>query len=189
MKTKVVLPGEKVAAGEEFLAGDGTYEDQGDIYASQMGELDLDLRGKVARVRGYNPPVELKVGDLVLATVEDIKPTMAILTVQTVEGIERAVTGRTEGTLHISKVSEAYTEDIREEFRSGDLVRARVLQVKPSIQLATNEDPLGVVRALCTRCRFPLVKKEQGLYCENEERYESRKVASTYDTPVNWGKS
>jgi exosome complex component CSL4 len=188
MKGKLVFPGELVAVSEEYLAGEGTYESGGDIFAAQVGELDLDSRNKVARVRGLNPPLELRVGDVVLGTVEDLKPTMAVLRVEAVEGVDRAVTGQTEGTIHISKISEKYTEDIKRELRLGDVVRARVIQVKPSLQLATNERVLGVVRGLCTRCRTPLVKRDGELYCERCERTEPRKIAGVYDTLQSWGK-
>ncbi len=188
MTGKVVFPGEMVAVSEEYIPGDGTYEHEGDIYAAQIGELDLDPQDKVARVRGFNPPLELKVGDVVLASVESIKPTMAVVQVQAVEGVERGVTGETEGTIHISKVSDSYTEDLKKALRLGDLIRASVIQVKPSLQLATSEPPLGVVRGLCTRCRSTLVKKGRSLYCERCERSEPRKVATVYDALTSWGK-
>ncbi len=180
MKAKIVYPGEMVAVSEEYLAGQGTYEADGDIYAAQIGELLLDAREKVASVKSLNPPIEQKVGDTVLATVQDIKQTMAIVHVEAVEGIERQVTGDVDGTIHISKVSEQYTEDLKKAMRIGDVVRARVVQVKPSLQLATNEASLGVVRGLCTRCRYTLIVRGRDLYCEHCERTEPRKVASVY---------
>lgn len=178
---KIVYPGEFLAASEEFLAGPGTYEAEGDIYAAQIGELDLDAKEKVASIRGLNPPVELKVGDVVLGTVETLRSTMAVVKVEAVEGNPRQVTGETEGTIHISKVSEQYTEDLKDAMRLTDVVRARVIQVQPSLQLATNEPALGVVRGLCTRDRSPMVKKGQELYCERCERVEPRKIAARYD--------
>ncbi len=177
-----------MAVSEEFIAGEGTYEDEGEVYAAQIGELDLDPRDKVARVRSYNPPLELRVGDVVLATVRDIKPTMAVVEVEAMEGVERGVTGETEGTIHISKVSEGYTEDIKRAFRLGDIIRARVIQVKPSLQLASSEPPLGVVRGLCTRCRSILAKRGRSLYCHHCERSEARKVATVYDALMSGAK-
>lgn len=188
MEKRLVYPGERVAIGEEYLPGEGTYEEDGDIYASQTGQLALDAREKVARVRSVNPPVELKEGDVVLASVENLRSTMAIVKVEGVEGVDRGVTGETEGTIHISKVSEEYTEDLKDAFRLGDVVRARVIQVDPSLQLATNEKPLGVARGLCTNCRSVMVKKGRSLYCENCERSEARKVSTVYNALTTWGK-
>lgn len=188
MSTKVVYPGERVAVAEEYIPGEGTYEANGEIYATQIGELLLDDRERVAWVRSFNPPLELRVGDVVLATVENLKPSMVIVQVQALEGKERAVTGSTEGTIHISKISEEYVEDVKREMRVGDLVRARVIQASPSLQLATNEQPLGVVHGFCTRCRWPMVKKGRQLYCDHCDRTEPRKVATVYDALLAWKK-
>ncbi len=188
MERRLVFPGEHVAMGEEYLPGEGTYEEAGDIYASQTGVLALDVREKVARVRSFNPPVELREGDIVLATVENLRSTMAIVEVHALEGVERGVSGETEGTIHISKVSEEYTEDLKDAFRLGDIVRARVIQVEPSLQLATNEKPLGVAQGLCTNCRSVMVKKGRSLYCENCERSEARKVSTVYNAMTTWAK-
>lgn len=178
---RMVLPGEEVGISEEYIPGEGTYESGGRIYSAVVGELELDRKDMVARVRGYNPPLELKPGDIVIGNVEDIRSSMVIINAAMVEGKTRSITGETEGTVHISKVSEGYTQDIKREYHVGDIVRAKVLQVKPSLQLATNARDLGVIKARCTRCRSPLVKRENELYCENCERAETRKISAEYD--------
>lgn len=177
-----VLPGEEVAISEEYIPGEGTYESAGKIYAAVVGDLELDRKDMVARVKGFNPPLELKPGDIVIGTVEDVRSSMVILDSSMVEGKARGITGETEGTIHISKVSEGYTKDIQREYRMGDIVRAKVIQAKPSLQLATNSKELGVIKAFCGRCRSPLIMRGNELYCENCDRPETRKVSSEYDT-------
>src|SRR2546428_42056 len=85
-----------------------------------------------------------------------------------------------EGTIHISNVSEEYTEDIHDMYRLGDIIRAKVIQVKPSVQLTTAEPNLGVVKALCSVCRGPLEVRGRELYCPRDERTERRKLAADY---------
>src|SRR2546426_746488 len=85
-----------------------------------------------------------------------------------------------EGTIHISNVSEEYTEDIHDMYRLGDVIRAKVIQVKPSLQLTTAERDLGVVKALCSVCRGPLELRGKDLYCPRDERTEHRKLAADY---------
>jgi exosome complex component CSL4 len=185
---KMVLPGDEVAISEEYIPGEGTYEAGGKIYSSMVGELELDKRDMVARVRGFNPPLELKQGDIVIGTVEDVKSSMVIISVVAVEGKTRAITGENEGTIHISKVSEGYTKDLSREFRVGDIVRAKILQAKPSLQLTTGSKEFGVVKAHCSVCRQPMILKGRELYCENCERSEPRKIADDYDNvKVNEG--
>lgn len=183
MTKKLVIPGEFVAVSEEYMAGDGTYDHDGKIFSVCVGELELDTKHKVARVKPLNPPVQLNVGDVVCGVVQDVKETMAMLTVATCEGKDREITGDTDASLHISKISSGYTENIKNEYRIGDIVRAVVIQTRPSLQLATDRNDLGVLRALCTRCRLPLVKKGKDLFCENCERVEARKVATDYSNP------
>lgn len=183
MAKKLVIPGEFVAVSEEYMAGEGTYDHDGKIFSAYVGELELDSVSKVARVKPFNPPVQLKVGDAVLGAVRDIKETMVVVTISGMEDKKRGITGDSEGTLHISKISDRYTEDIRKEYRKGDIIRAMVIRIEPSLQLATDRSNLGVVKALCTRCRSPLIKKGRDLFCENCERVELRKTATDYSNP------
>lgn len=183
MTKKLVIPGDCVAVSEEYMAGEGTYDQEGKIYSAYVGELDLDVKHKVARVKAFNPPVELRNGDVVIGVVRDVKETMAMITLANAEGKERAISGETEASLHVSKVSTGYTSDVKSEFRKGDILRAVVIQTKPSLQLATDRKNLGVLRALCTRCRTPLIQKGRDLYCESCERSETRKAAIDYSDP------
>src|SRR5437763_14499926 len=99
-------------------------------------------------------------------------------------GRTRHISGESEGTIHISNVSEEYTEDIHDMYRLGDIIRAKVIQVKPSVQLTTAERNLGVVKALCSTCRGPLELRGRELSCPPDERTERRKVAADYAAPT-----
>ena len=181
MEAKIVLPGDEIAVAEEFEPGEGTYERDGLVFAATPGVLILDSQNRVARVRAFNPPAELKVGDIVYGVVDDIRGMMATATIQAIHGRSRQISGEAEGTIHISNVSEDYTEDIHDKFHLGDIVRAKVIQVKPSVQLTTAEPNLGVVKAICSICREPLELRGQDLYCPRDERTERRKIAADYD--------
>lgn len=180
MERRIVIPGEEIATTEEFLAGEGTYESKGRIFSSYLGTVNLDTREKVATVEPLNPLVTLNPQDIVIARVTDVKNNMVIADVVRVEGRERNVTGETMGSLHISKISPDYTEDVRREYRIGDIIRAQVEQVRPSLQLFTGREDLGVLIALCTRCRMPMEKKDKNLYCSNCKRTELRRASPDY---------
>src|SRR5574340_868785 len=115
MEPKMVLPGDQIAVAEEFEPGEGTYEKNGLVFASTPGVLHLDETSRVARVRPFNPPAELQPGDIVYAVVDDIRGMMATASVSAIHGRARQVSGETNGTIHISNVSEEYTEDIRDK--------------------------------------------------------------------------
>src|SRR5437870_12972197 len=105
---------------------------------------------------------------------------MAEATIAAVHGSKREITGETEGAIHVSKISNDYVDDIHNAFHLGDIVRAKVIQVKPSLQLTTAEPTLGVVKALCSVCRGPLEMRGRELYCPRDERSERRKLAADY---------
>jgi exosome complex component CSL4 len=180
LEAKMVLPGDEIAVAEEFEPGEGTYERNGLVFAAAPGVLYLDPENRVARVRAFNPPAELKLGDIVYGVVEDIRGMMATATILAIHGRSRQISGESDGTVHISNVSEDYTEDIHDKFRLGDIIRAKVIQVKPSLQLTTAEPNLGVVRAFCSVCRGPLELRGRDLYCPRDERPERRKFAADY---------
>jgi exosome complex component CSL4 len=179
-KKKIVIPGEEIGTSEEFLAGEGTYESGGVIRSYYLGELDLDSKEMVAKVTPVNPPVKLNNDDIVLAHVMDVRNSIVMVSVIRVEGKDRHVSGETQGAIHVSKISEGYTSDVWKEYRIGDIIRAVVVSTKPSLQLATNRPKLGVLLGLCTKCRMPLVKKDNILFCESCKRSEMRNMAPDY---------
>ncbi len=181
MKQKIeVYPGDKVAVEEEYLASDGTYAEDGIIYASQIGELILDMEEYVARVVTPNPPNILKKGDTVYAIVADIRKTMATADVVATDGTERGVGGETYATIHVSKISPGYTDDVGSELRKGDFIRARVIETEPSLQLSTRDDDLGVIRSLCGTCKTEMERKGKGVYCPECKYSMPRKLAKDY---------
>jgi len=181
---RLVLPGEEVAVGEEFEAGEGTYEDGGKVYAAQPGWLDLDTTHRVARVRSRNPVANPRNGDLVYGIVEEIRPSMVEARIAMIHGRDRQVAGELSASLHVSKISNAYVEDPRDTMRLGDIIRARVIQVDPSLQITTAEQNLGVVVALCTVCRRPMEKTPGGqVRCPRCERTDRRKLTTDYGAP------
>ena len=178
---KIVLPGDQLSISEELLPGDGTFEEDGVIRASRVGIYFIDEKHKRAIVKPLTSiPVELTKGDIVLADVSSVRSNMVIAEVIHVIGKNRAVSGDTNGTLRVSEISTRYVKDPSTEYASGDIIRAKVTQVKPSVQLATKDRDLGVIKAVCSKCRHPLSLKENVLECSNCFNKEKRKTANDY---------
>ncbi len=182
---KKVLPGDEVAEAEEYLPAEGTYEENGKVFSALKGVLELDDKEKVAKVVAENPMVTLNIGDEVFAEITDVRASMAIAEVVIVNGKSRNITGDTNGTIHVSKLSQEYVQDVGREVRPSDIIRAKVTQVKPSVQLTTAGPHYGVVKALCRKCRHPLLKVERGLYCNTCDRSDMRKLADDYGDVEN----
>jgi len=178
---KIVLPGDQVSTSEELLPGDGTFEEDGIIRASRVGVFSIDEKHKKAVVKPLTSvPTELKKNDLILAQVESIKSNMVVAEVLHVIGKKRPISGDTNATLRVSEISTSYVKEPSTEFNIGDIIRAKVTQVKPSLQITTRDKNLGVIKANCSNCRQILNKKGNILECNNCGNKEKRKLAIDY---------
>jgi len=180
-ENKIVLPGEQVSTSEELLPGDGTFEEDGIIRATRVGTYVVDEEHRKAMVKPLTSiPVELKRGEIVLAQVGSVRSNMVIANVIHVIGKKREISGDRNGTLRVSEISTGYVKDPATEFAPGDIIRAKVMQVKPNVQLATKDRDLGAIKSLCSKCRHSLVKKDNILECPNCNNNEKRKTADDF---------
>ncbi len=176
----VVMPGEALATTEELEPGKGTFEENGNIYSSVFGTFFIEKENTVAVVMPANPLVTLEKGDVVIGKVASVRSSMVMLEVACLEGNDRAISGNTAGVVHVSKASEHFISDVSKEFGKGEIVRAEVLSGSPSLQLTTASKHLGVLKAMCARCRHELVKKGEGLECPECGNIETRKMSDDY---------
>ena len=180
-KDKLVLPGDKVSTSEELLPGNGTFEEGGIILANRVGIYAVDEKHRRAIVKPVTSvPVKLRRGDIVLAEVGSVRSSMIIANVFHVIGKKRSISGDTNGTLRVSEISQSYVKDPASEFSPGDIIRAKVTQVNPSVQLETKDNNFGVIRGLCSKCRHPLIRNGGILECDNCKNKEKRKLATDY---------
>lgn len=178
--TEIIMPGDELATSEEYISGDGTYEENGKIYATVIGQKDFDESEKIAKIRAFTQLSILKPGDVILGEVVNVSNSVASILISGLEINDKPVGNNLSGVVHVSKMKEDYTSDARKEFRIGDLVRAKVEQLTPSIQLSTNAEEYGVLKARCMKCRDILFNKDGTLFCPVCERSESRKLAGDF---------
>jgi len=187
-RSKLVLPGDLLGTAEEFIPGRGTYEDRGRIFSSVLGTPQIDPQDRAVRVDAIHAIPTVEDGQVVYARVEEIKSAMAVCTVLATAGSRRPIPGDPEGTVHISKAKEGYTESLANEFAPGDILVARVLQSRPSIKLTTAEPELGVVAARCQNCHGLLRMGGKELVCPRCGNQERRKTANVTSSGVPHGK-
>jgi exosome complex component CSL4 len=174
---KLVLPGEFLGAAEEFLPGPGTYEDRGRIYAAVLGSPSVEPKDRSVRVAARNAIPTITEDELVYARVDELKTAMAICTILATATNPRGIPGTPEGTVHVSKVKDGYTETLSGEFAVGDILLARVLQAHPSVKLTTAPSSLGVVAAHCQVCHALMGPSGKELLCPRCGHREHRKLA------------
>lgn len=180
---RLVYPGDPVGVAEEFVPGPGTYEENGDVFAARVGYLTLDTNDFVARVDSLvqKEPAVVRPGDIIIGTVSMTRGSMAIVQVEKLASMpNRDVGGDRNGTLHVSKASEAYVENMEDAFRIRDILRARVLETDPAIQLTTKGPRLGVLKSYCPRCGTAMTRKGKGVICPSCDWKDSKKLAEDF---------
>lgn len=153
-----VMIGDALATSEELLPGPGTYDDGADIRAARVGTFEIDSEEFAATVRpATSTPVVLQPGDFVIGEVYIVKESMTgIRVVCRADAPGVNISGEVEGTLHVAKMADRYVASMEDEFKKGDVVRAEVIQAKPSVQLTTKGPGLGVIQAHSVRTREQL---------------------------------
>ncbi|MFQ6050505.1 MAG: exosome complex RNA-binding protein Csl4 [Candidatus Hydrothermarchaeota archaeon] len=179
-----VVPGDILGVSEEFIPGEGTYEEKGKVFASLTGIVLIDLKEKVISIfpKTSTPPT-LKDKDVVMGKVIEIRDQLVLVDVSRLKGREdRELPVPTLAGIHISQVKDAYVNSLTEEFRPGDIITASVINAgKLPLQLSTVQDHLGVIKAYCSKCRASMVKKNRrSLICPRCKNMETRKLSTLY---------
>jgi exosome complex component CSL4 len=180
---RFVLPGDRITLAEAFYPGPGTYEDDGIVRAAVTGTVEVDLERREVRVKPLvDTPPKLRKGVPVIGRVQTVKEQVVLVRIDLAhDRMDREPAASGVGGIHISRVRDAYVEDLSEEFQPGDIVRAKVISVKTPIQLSTMGEEYGVILAYCSRCRSELERiKGRKLRCPSCGHTETRKVASGY---------
>ncbi len=180
------LPGDYVGKEEEFIPGVGLYSENGEIFASNTGELQQDKEKLAAKllIRTKIPRILTK-GIITIGQVTEVFNNVVFLVLDNFESKKFTyVAPDIPGVIKISEVDDRFIKDMRNEFRVGDIVRVKVLEVtKHTIFLTTKEKNLGVIKAFCSRCRNVLMRERGNiLVCESCGNIEMRKIAHDYGT-------
>jgi len=181
----LMFPGDFIGTSEEFIPGDGTYDENGNIYASTIGIL---TNNKEERTVGIIPktgvPSIVKAGDVIIGRVTEVKESVAVVSIAYIKGKEnRSLASTEQGVVHISNVKNAYISNLRYEFSYRDIIEAKVIDPK-TMRLSTVEQGLGVIKSICNRCKTAMDKKEGEnenlLECPKCKGVETRNVSESY---------
>lgn len=178
-----VVPGDFLAKTAEFVPNEGVYEENDDVYSAATGVVLRDVDSKKISVHSKTDSVpSLENGDIVIGRISQIRGQIAKVDIAALRGSEdREVPVFGEAVIHISEISDDYVEEIEDEFKPADIIRARVISAgKGSIDLSTMDESLGVLVGFCSDCRHQLEKKDSKLKCSNCGNVETRKITNDY---------
>jgi len=176
-----VLPGERLGVIEEFLPGEGTFQDEDDvIYASITGLVHIDMKERKISVEATTrKPLYPTRNDVVFGIIQHVTKKSAIVNIFQIEDQECPVTFS--GYLFIKNAAGGYIDQMRDLFAPGDIITARVQQHADGLaQLSTVGSRYGVIQASCSRCGEPLHLQGRRLECVECGNYEQRKLSQNY---------
>ena len=171
-----VIPGEFLSIEEELASSQGTYAENGNVYSSVIGNR---LDDSTKRTISITPATMVKLiskGDEITAVVQDIYAQIALIQFTPTNKKPRIAYGNSYGYLRISELAGGYVEEFRDLVRIGDILKARVAEVKDmGIYISIKDPDLGVIKAFCSHCRHELKSQEASPFmncpkCHNRER-------------------
>ena len=179
----LVIPGDFLAVSEQFLPGEGAFEDNGLIKSATPGNVFINYENReISVISNSVGPVLLKYGDIVYGQITEVRSQKALIDIQSKKDCLRTFALPYKATIHISQVKKGYLDKMTDAFRIGDIIVGKVIKITGNnVDLTTNSHDLGVIKAMCTRCRSYLKHYNKNeLYCPNCNKKERRKLASNY---------
>lgn len=180
---KFVMPGDKVGSSVEYLPGFGVYAKDDDLFASNTGRLNIDTKNHSAKLEiKTSIPKMQTVGTVTYGVVASVNDNSALIDLITVKsGNYRMIPNESSSMLRVSDVKMGFVKTMKSEFKTGDIVKVKIVEVSPhTVGLTTKSSELGVVKANCSRCKTVLEKDGYKLKCPNCNTIEVRKVSSDY---------
>lgn len=183
-ESKPTLPGEHIAAIEEFEGGKNTFlASDGTVRSAVVGTRVYDLKRRIVKVEPKNSPMLPKVGDIIVGYVEMMFSSMVSMKVLYINdkwsdaGFSAIASARLGSRADIERRG-----DRRATFHNGDIVRGRVISLLNStIHLTLAEKEYGVLYALCFMCGGDTVRtNESTIKCVECGAFENRKLAHDY---------
>lgn len=179
LRSGLVFPGDELAVIEEFLEGPGAYQEDGVVRASELGDVQFDLERREVKVsKRTRTPILPEEGVDIIGEVGSIKRRTANVEIFYIKGVEASPPFT--GVIHISSVG-LDVKNMNLALRSGDIVKARVINTKNRITQLSIEGPrYGVIYAFCSKCGSLLQQRRMRMVCPRCGRVERRKIAKTY---------
>ena len=182
MTSKLVVPGEFLSYEEEYLPGKNTFSLEGQVFAALLGHAEFDESERVVGVKALKSARPATVGTFVLARVILVKESAVVVQVMDAfKDSQKRVFSPSYSSIYVAHVSQSYVENLKDQFKVGDIVKAEVAEVTPyAIKLRTNESNLGVVKAFCSQCRNAMQLDGNNVRCLKCNSQETRKISSEY---------
>jgi len=180
MAVKYVAPGQYLGTAEEYIPGEGTYEDNGIIYSSCAGIMEVDDRNYKVSIKGKEKSVNAEVGDEIIGVVSEINEPIVVVMSEYLIRNGKVYEYENRTLVHAGRIMGHFLDQASRAIKIRDVVKGRVVSTRGKIDLSLERPDDGVIYAFCSRCRKPLEKVNNGLYCRYCQRNEMRKISIKY---------
>lgn len=187
MKAKsgdLVLPGDVLGVSEQFIPADWTYDDEGKIKSLVVGVVFRDdSNKKISVIPSTSSPAVLKNDTHIVGQIMEVRGQRALVKIDSIKDNKRGLPVSFVGGIHVSQAKKGYLSRLTDAFHIGDIIEAKVTKVVglDNIDLKTSQNDLGVVKAMCTRCRhFMQQTGKNDVVCPNCDNREKRKLSNHY---------
>ncbi|MBN1683078.1 exosome complex RNA-binding protein Csl4 [Candidatus Bathyarchaeota archaeon] len=177
---KKVMPGEKLAVIEEYNKGRGSYQQNGIIRASEVGEAKINQEKRAIEVVKYTKELILPEEGLdVIAETGSVTRRDARVDIIKID--KKLIDPTYSGVLHVNEVNREFSRNLEMALRTGDIIKAKIINTKNRlIQLSMLGQEYGVLYAYCARCGTILQNDHGRLTCTKCNRVERRQIARNY---------
>jgi exosome complex component CSL4 len=182
-ENKPLLPGEQIASIEEFEGGKNTYlGPDGTVRSAAVGTKVFDLKRRIVKVEQKNSPMLPKVGDIVVGYVDMLFSSMVSVKILYLNDKRFPAGYSAIGSARVGARDRDRRGDRRAVFRTGDIVRGRIISLLNStVHITLAEKEFGVLYALCFMCGGDTVRtNDTSLKCIECGAYEERKLTNDY---------
>jgi len=185
-QTKLVMPGDRLSAEEEYLPNGNAYAENGNIYAAVPGQPSV-FNGKMGVRSVVRAIKKFRKGMFVTGKVVNEMPSVVFVELDSIDFHSVHYVAIKDGkiVLRAGGPRRSFRDERPQyaQYKQGDAIIAKIAYDDPDIYtLEMRERETGVVFAICELCNGTLqMKEENTLACESCKHIEKRRVSSLYN--------
>ncbi|KAI8067532.1 hypothetical protein BC940DRAFT_326367 [Gongronella butleri] len=181
--SQAVTPGQRLGYAQDYVAGPGTYERDGLLYASVVGLRQITEQSQGLPIITVSKEKEQsavpEVGNIITGKIIRVNPTQAMVAIKVVDKVPCKEDFM--GVIRIQDVRATEKDKVKiyQSFRPGDIIKAEVISLGDarSYFLSTAKNELGVIFATSLAGATMIPISWQEMQCPITKAIEYRKCA------------
>ena len=174
--TQYVIPGDRIAAIEEYEAGNNAFDDGDMVRSTVIGDTKFNNISRVADIESRASIGIPDPGDTIIGTVAAVMATMMAVSIQYING--RQTKSNVECICSIRNMR------LKNVALVNDVVIMRIVShLNGTIHAVMNEPSLGVIMTKCVKCGGSVVPVRDVIKCTECSWIDERKLSNKFGDP------